>query len=134
LGTSFVIDNDGFATPVHVPDRIHGVEATVDWQTSDIWQLGGLISWNEGENDIDDDGDLEPLSTFRILPIRITAYLENETLSGWRNRFQALYVGGRDRAFYAGVDLVGIESYFVLDYISSIDLGSGSLQIGIRLK
>jgi len=132
LGTSFVLNDDGFATVVRAPERVYGMEATVDWQPSDTWQLGGLISWSEGENDIDDDGDFEPLSSFTIEPIKITAYVENETLPGWRNRLQALFVGGRDRAFEAGVEDFEIESYFVLDYISSIDLGPGSLQIGIQ--
>jgi len=29
------------------PKRIYGVEATVDWQPSETWQLGGSISWLE---------------------------------------------------------------------------------------
>jgi len=132
LGTSFVLRDDGDRALVRAPERIYGVEATVDWQPSETWQLGGLISWNEGESDVNDDGDFEPLSTFDIQPLKITAYVENETLPGWRNRFQALYVGGRDRAFEAGIDSGGIDSYFVLDYISSIELGPGSLQIGIQ--
>jgi iron complex outermembrane receptor protein len=132
LGTTFISDDDGIRRPVRAPERFYGVEATVDWQPSDTWQLGGLISWNEGESDIDDDGDFEPFSSRTISPLKITAYVENETLPGWRNRLQALYVGNRERAFEAGVDRVDIESYFVLDYISSIDIGPGSLQIGIQ--
>ncbi|MGJ3251624.1 MAG: TonB-dependent receptor domain-containing protein [Elainellaceae cyanobacterium] len=132
LGTSFILRDDGFSDLVRAPERVYGVEATVDWQPGDTWQLGGLISWSEGESDIDDDDDFEPLGSFRIPPIKITAYVENETLPGWRNRLQALYVGGRDRAFEAGVDLEEIDSYFVLDYISSVDLGPGSIQIGIQ--
>lgn len=63
-----------------------------------------------------------------------SVYVENGTLPGWRNRFQALFVGGRDRAFEAGQELKisRLRAIFVLDYISSIDLGPGSLQIGIQ--
>jgi iron complex outermembrane receptor protein len=116
------------------PERIYGIEATVDWQPSPTWQLGGLISWNEGENDLDEDGDFDPLGTADIQPLKITAYVENETLPGWRNRLQALFVGGRDRAFDPdeGPDFATVESYFVLDYISSIQLGPGTVQIGIQ--
>jgi len=116
------------------PERIYGIEATVDWQPSENWQLGGLISWNEGENDLDEDGDFDPLDSFEIQPIKVTAYVENETLPGWRNRLQALFVGGRDRAFDPdeGPDFASVESYFVLDYISSVQLGPGTLQIGIQ--
>jgi iron complex outermembrane receptor protein len=127
LGVNFALDADGRTVPVRAPERIYGVEATVDWQPSDTWQLGGLISWSEGDIDPDDDGNFEPLNSFRISPLKITAYVENETLPGWRNRFQALFVGGRDRG-----PLVETDSYFVLDYISSIDMGPGSLQIGIQ--
>ncbi|NDJ16891.1 TonB-dependent receptor [Myxacorys almedinensis] len=45
---------------------------------------------------------------------------------------QALYVGGRDRAFDARVDLVDISSYVVFDFVTSIALGPGNLQIGIH--
>jgi iron complex outermembrane receptor protein len=114
------------------PQRIYGVEATVDWQPSQTWLLGGSISWNEGENDLDEDGDFEALGTRDIQPIKITAYVENETLPGWRNRLQALFVGGRDRGFESGADPGEIDSYFVLDYIGSIELGPGTVQIGIQ--
>lgn len=114
------------------PQRIYGVEATIDWQPSQTWQLGGLVSWNEGENDLDEDGDFDALGTRDIQPLKITAYVENETLPGWRNRLQALFVGGRDRGFESDADPGELDSYFVLDYISSIELGSGSIQIGIQ--
>jgi iron complex outermembrane receptor protein len=135
LGVSLVTpDVDSDVQVARVPERIYGIEATVDWQPSQTWQIGGLISWNEGENDLDEDGDFEALSTRDIQPLKITAYVENETLPGWRNRLQALFVGGRDRAFDPdeGPDFVEIESYFVLDFISSIQLGPGTVQIGIQ--
>ena len=135
-GVSFnVVEvGDGF-TEIRVaraPRRIYGVEATVDWQPSPTWQLGGLISWNEGEDDQGDDGDFVALGTRDIQPIKISAYVENETLPGWRNRLQALLVGDRDRGFDADRDPQPIEGYFVVDYISSIQLGTGEIQIGIQ--
>jgi len=90
------------------------------------------LGWVEGDTDEEDDGNFEPISTFNIQPLKLTAYLENETLPGWRNRIQALYSGNRDRAFDAGVDAVGINDYFVVDLISQADLGPGTLQIGIN--
>jgi iron complex outermembrane receptor protein len=114
------------------PERIYGIEATVDAQVSDDWQLGGLVSWNKGENDPNDDGDFQPLSSFEIQPIKLSAYVQNQTTSDWNNRLQLLVVGGRDRAFEEGVDDTEIESYAVLDYISSVELGPGTLEIGIQ--
>ena len=90
------------------------------------------MSWNEGAIDPDNDGDFRPLSTFDIQPLKLTAYLENQTTPGWRNRLQVLFVGSRDRAFEEDVDPSPVESYAVVDYISTIKLGSGSLEIGIE--
>jgi len=135
FGVSFIQLTDPLRIQVaRGPRRIYGIEATVDWQPSPTWQLGGLISWNEGEDDQDEDGDFDPIGTRDIQPLKITAYVENQTTPGWRNRLQALLVGGRDRAFDPdnGPDFSEIESYVVLDYISSIQLGPGSLQIGIQ--
>jgi iron complex outermembrane receptor protein len=116
---------------LRAPQRNYGVEFAIDWQPSKTWQLGGSISWVEGDLK-NDDGDFVALSSFDVQPIKLTAYLENETLPGWRNRLQALYVGSRDRAFDAGVDPVGIENYFLVDLVSSIKLGNGTLNIGIQ--
>jgi len=135
-GVSFeVVEVGNGFTQIEVaraPRRIYGVEATVDWQPSPTWQLGGLVSWNEGEDDQDEDGDFVALGTRDIQPIKISAYVENETLPGWRNRLQALFVGNRDRGFNVGRDPQSIESYFVVDYISSIQAGPGEIQIGIQ--
>ncbi|MEO1466032.1 MAG: hypothetical protein AAFR89_07345, partial [Cyanobacteria bacterium J06633_1] len=63
----------------------------------------------------------------------LTAYVENETLPGWSNRLQALFSGNRD--LFADNTRFGrrpVDSYFVLDYISSIKMGSGTLQIGVE--
>ena len=132
LGVTLIPTASGQVTVARAPERVYGIEATVDWQPSDAWQLGSIISWSEGENDLDEDGDFEAFGSSRIQPIKITFYVENETLPGWRNRFQSLYVGDRSRGFESGADAVDIDGYFVLDYISSIDLGPGTVQIGIQ--
>lgn len=111
--------------------RIYGIEAAVDWQPGDKWNVGSTFTWSEGDQE-DDNGDFEPLRSNRISPIKVTAYVQNETLPGWNNRLQMLYVGNRDRAFDEGVDPVSIESYITFDLISSINLGGGTLQLGIE--
>lgn len=129
LGTTFTAPG----TVIRAPEKIYGVEATLDVQPSDIWQLGGSVSLVEGEIDTNDDGDYDPLDGFRIPPLIIRAYVENETLPGWRNRLQALFSGSRDRF---NDDLAfgrrAVDSYLTVDYISSIDIGSGTLQLGIE--
>jgi iron complex outermembrane receptor protein len=138
LGARLVEDERGILTLQRAPERVYGVEASVDWQPTARWQLGSVFSWNEGESDPNDDGDFQPLNSFSIQPIKLTAYVQHETLPGWSNRLQLLYVGDRDRAFETlndrdqPIDPEPIEGYVVLDYISSIDLGGGTLQIGIQ--
>ncbi|MGD2183269.1 TonB-dependent receptor domain-containing protein [Lusitaniella coriacea] len=131
LGEFFAFDGD-VSRLLRAPSRIYGIEATVDAQLNSAWQLGGTLSWAEGENDDDGDGDFSPISTFSIQPLKLTAYVAHQTSPGWTNRLQFLYVGGRDRAFDAGVDRVSIEDYFVVDLISEVQIGRGSLQIGIQ--
>ncbi|MEM7793205.1 MAG: TonB-dependent receptor [Cyanobacteria bacterium P01_C01_bin.118] len=132
LGTNIVVDVDGFPAPVRAPQRNYGVEATVDWQPSDIWRLGGLFSWNEGDSDIDDDGDFQPLSSFDVSPFKLGLYVENDTTPGWTNRLELLAVGSRDRAADDNVPgEVPIDGYVTLDFLSSLKLGDGTLSLGV---
>lgn len=120
-------------TVIRDPERVYGIEAAIDAQLSDRCQLGGTLALIGGEIDRGDDGDYEPLDGFRIPPLKISAYIENETLPGWRNRLQALLSGDRD--VFGDTIAFGrrpVESYLVVDYISSIQLGSGTLQLGIE--
>jgi iron complex outermembrane recepter protein len=132
LGASLVANNLGELSIARAPQRVYGIEASVDWQISNKWSIGGILGWSEGENDINEDGDYLALTSGEIQPLKLVAYVQNETLPGWNNRLQALYVGNRDRAVDDGVDPTPIDSYVVLDFISSIKLGSGTLSIGIE--
>lgn len=114
-------------------ERVYGIETAVDYQPSDRTTLGGSLTLLCGEIDTGDDGDYAPLDGFRIPPLKIVAYVENETLPGWRNRLQALFSGSRD--VFSDSTAFGrrpVESYFTLDYISSIQLGVGTVQLGIE--
>ena len=129
LGTTFTAPG----TVIRAPEQVYGIEATLDVQPSNDWQLGGSVSFVEGDIDTGDDGEYDPLDGFRIPPLILRAYVENETLPGWRNRLQALFSGSRDRFDDSTVfGRRAVESYFTLDYISSINIGSGTLQLGIE--
>ncbi|MGG6287165.1 TonB-dependent receptor, partial [Leptolyngbya sp. AN03gr2] len=133
LGTSFVFNEEtNFYDVVRSPERTYGIEAAIDVKLSRAWQIGGTAGWIEGEFDEEDTGNYTALSGLRIPPLKLTAYVENETLPGWRNRLQAQYVGNRDRAFVDGADPAGVTNYFTVDYVSSIRLGGGTLQLGIE--
>ncbi|MBE7385428.1 MAG: TonB-dependent receptor [Leptolyngbya sp. SIO1E4] len=131
LGNSIVIDENGLGTLVRAPQRNYGVEATVDWQPSNTWRLGGLFSWNEGENDVDEDGDFDPLGSVNVQPYKVGLYIENDTTPGWTNRLELLAIGSRDRAADEGIDDVAIDGYVTVDFLSRIQLGGGQLTLGI---
>ncbi|BAT54657.1 putative ferric aerobactin receptor [Nostoc sp. NIES-3756] len=130
LGTTFTAPG----TVIRAPERIYGLEAAIDVQPSPKWQVGSTFTLIGGEIDSNNDSEYEPLDGFRIPPLKITAYVENETLPGWRNRLQALFSGNRE-VFSTNTTAFGrrpVESYFTLDYISSLKIGSGTLQVGIE--
>ena len=131
LGNSIAIDENGIGTLIRAPQRNYGVEATLDWQASDTWRLGGLFSWNEGENDVDDDGDFEPLNNLNIQPFKLGFYVENDTTPGWTNRLELLAVGNRNRAFDEGIDDFAIDGYVTVDFLSTLQLGEGQLTLGV---
>lgn len=132
LGISFQpVGNTGRLELIRAPERIYGLEATVDWQPEKTWSIGGTATYLEGEYE-DDNGDYIAIDSSRIPPVKLTAYLENQTTSKWSNRLQLLYSGNRDRAFDDGSDGGPISSYVTLDYISTIQVGNGLLQLKVE--
>ncbi|MEG4806695.1 TonB-dependent receptor [Microcoleus sp. F8-D3] len=132
LGVNFQpVGNTGRLELTRAPERIYGLEGTVDWQPAPAWSLGGTATYIQGEYD-DDNGRSLALDSSRIPPLKLTAYLENETLPGWNNRLQLLYSGNRDRAFKDGSDGGPISSYLTLDYVSAVKIGSGLLQVKVE--
>ncbi|MCA1992665.1 MAG: TonB-dependent receptor [Coleofasciculus sp. S288] len=117
---------------VRAPQRNYGIEAALDWQPTAQWRIGGTVGWNEGEADEDDDGEFTALGTFDVQPWKLTAYVEHQTTPTWSNRLQLLYSGNRDRGFEAGADGLPIEDYITLDLVSQLQIGDGTLSLGIE--
>ena len=134
LGTSLreTPPGSGAVTVIRAPQRNYGVEATLDWQLAEHWRLGSTVTWNEGESDINDDGEFLALSTFTVQPWKLTAYVEHQTTPTWSNRLQLLYSGNRDRGFDDGVEVFPIEDYITFDLISQLQLGPGTLTLAVE--
>jgi iron complex outermembrane receptor protein len=129
------VSSNGFAANVvRAPERTYGLEATLDVYPSDTLAVGGSFTWIEGEHDPDRDGDYTALNGWRIPPPKLTAYVEHQTQPGWSNRLQVLYSGSRDRAAEDGVTYGGreVESFVVVDLLSTLKAGPGSLGIGVE--
>ncbi|NBD33522.1 MAG: TonB-dependent receptor [Cyanobacteria bacterium] len=131
LGISLVSNEELDALVIaRSPKRTYGVEGTVDWQPSDQWQLGGTLTLMEGEDNQDGDDNFEALGSRDIQPLKLTAYIQNQTTPNWSNRLQFLIVG--DRAVDNSSITEEIDSYVTVDWISAIDMGSGTLAIGVE--
>jgi iron complex outermembrane receptor protein len=123
-----------FANLVRAPERVYGVEGTIDVQ-ADRWAVGGTATYVEGENDINRTGDYKYLNGFRIPPLKVTAYVEHLSVPAWnwRNRVQVLYSGTRDpglgEAVFGGRP---VHSFTIVDLISTVKAGPGVLRFGIE--
>jgi iron complex outermembrane receptor protein len=130
LGSSFGPD----LRIVRAPERIRGLESTVDVSPAEGWRLGGTLTLVEGEQDADGDGDVdEPLGALRVPPTKVTAYAEGRLLPGWRARVQALHSGSR--APFPGGDGFGrgaVDAYTVLDVSTGVELWRGTVELGVR--
>lgn len=130
LGTS----SGGFNRPVvRAPEKIYGVEATIDAQPVSRWNLGGTATWLEGRTDPSFSGNWTWLNSFRIPPVKLTAYVDHQTTGRWHNRLQGLYSGSRkhfgNRNVFGERDVL---SYLVFDWISSVRAGRGDIQLSIE--
>lgn len=131
---------------VRAPERVRGVEGTLDVQPGRGLGAGGTVSWTEGEfyTRVGADSVWQPLNTFRIQPLKLTAYAEHRTRAGWTNRVQVLHSGARDRAYDAFLRRPGVNpaapgfgerrvaAYTLVDVLSRVDLGRGALTLGVR--
>jgi iron complex outermembrane receptor protein len=134
LGTSLAAANPNEPIPVlRSPERIYGFEASLNTYPTDRLTTGGTFTWMEGKVDSDDDGTYdEYLPGNRISPLKLTAYVEHQTRPDWGNRLQAMVVGDRDRFDGEGFGLGPVESYAILDLISTLQLGSGELTLAVN--
>lgn len=123
-----------FANVVRAPERVYGVEGTVDWQIDD-WKVGGTATYVEGENAVNGSIDYKYLNGFRVPPVKLTGYVEHLTVPrwNWRNRLQVLYSGTRDPKL--GDTVFGgrtVHSFTVLDLISTVKAGPGTVRFGVE--
>ncbi|WP_237332777.1 TonB-dependent receptor [Zobellella iuensis] len=115
-------------------ERIYGVEATLDHRLNEQWQLGGLLTWMEGESYNEAAGEWKALNGYRIPPLQVRAYVEYRPYDQWYHRLQANYSGSRDDAFkdQVGFGSRQVASYTTLDYSTRYDLGRHGVSLGVE--
>jgi iron complex outermembrane receptor protein len=130
LGTSI----SGFGTPIlRAPEKVYGLEATLDLQPVKKFNVGGTLTWLEGKVDPTSRGNFVFLNSYRIPPVKVTAHVQHQTTERWSNRIQVLHSGNRAR-FGASVRFgeLSLRDYTVTDFYSSVRLSRGSLRVGIE--
>ncbi|WP_375056139.1 TonB-dependent receptor [Zobellella sp. DQSA1] len=115
-------------------ERIYGAEATLDHRLNEQWQLGGLLTWMEGESYNEAAGEWKALNGYRIPPLQVRAYVEYRPYHQWFHRLQANYSGSRDDAFkdQVGFGSRKVDSYTTLDYSTRYDLGRHGFNLGVE--
>jgi iron complex outermembrane receptor protein len=114
------------------PERIWGVEASAEVTPTEDLGFGGTFTWQEGEVDLDDDGNFEEdLPSTRIAPVKITSYVEYSPLAWLEGRLQSLYSGERtpDSTQFGGQP---VDDYVLVDLNLSADTGYGTVDLGIE--
>ncbi|RMC37938.1 TonB-dependent receptor [Paracoccus alkanivorans] len=115
-------------------EKIYGIEGGLHYAVDDRLRLGGTFTLQEGTSEDPETGDSIALNSYRISPLKLTAYVEYSPKPWWDMRLQALYSAGRDSAFEDGVPFGGreVEDYAVLDLYNRFELERGTLSVGIE--
>ncbi|MEM8937445.1 MAG: TonB-dependent receptor [Pseudomonadota bacterium] len=128
LGATFIIPPGSFMGGfARAPQENYGFEAVVGVNPIENLRLSGALSWNDGDFDIDDDGDFDPLPGLEAPGLKFVFnanYDVNEDLS---LNGQILTVGDRNRAFDAGIDPAPVDGYTVVDIGALYAIGPGAL-------
>lgn len=135
-GTNF----DADLNIVTQPERIYGLEASASGRPVDKLQIGGTFTWMHGEIDNDNDGTYdEDLPSLRIPPVKVTGSVSYEFLDWLSAGTQVFYSGTQtnNSGLFGGgcpswLDYCfDIDSYFLVDLFSNIDVGPGVLNVNV---
>lgn len=117
------------------PERIWGVEATIDARLTGNLSVGATYSWAKGEYDPDLDGVFTPLPAVRVNPVKLTGYVSADVAEGWTVRLQGLYSFEAKRNYGAMAGQFGfmpVDAFFVMDLSVSAEFGPGRFSLGIQ--
>jgi len=119
------------AIPLRQPERIWGVESTLNVRLDDQWKVGGTASYQEGEREV--DGEWQDLQGTFIQPFRLTGYGEYDPLAWLSTRLQFEYSPDSDR--FPGSTTFGegeVSELFLMDFIASAQTRHGEFRLGLE--
>lgn len=138
-GVSYVFNSAAPNEPraLVAPDRVRGIEATLDYTGIERWNFGMTYARSKGDADTNNDGSYDtPLQNRRIPPPSVTAHAEYELSPGSFIRLQGLWSGDRNAfpntvpgRFHEG----HVHSYYVFDVIGRFNiLKNADLTVGVK--
>jgi iron complex outermembrane receptor protein len=118
--------------PLREPREFWGVEGTADWRIDARWSTGGTLAWMDGLRKLE-SGEKRRIGSSESPPLMLGAHLEHSPMAGWKNRLQLDYRASRD-PFNGSADWPEgrVDSLFLAHVSTSVDVGPGKLQIGVR--
>ena len=136
LGSTFTVVTLPNGTQIReverAPERVWGFEATLDGRLNDKTEIGGTFSWQEGERDINDDGNFTDLPGTRIAPLKINAYTRYQATEKIDLFVQALWSDSQDR--FPGSTRTNegdVSELFLVDASIGWDIPTGRISLGI---
>jgi iron complex outermembrane receptor protein len=114
------------------PEKVWGVEGALDYSLSKALRAGGTVSWMDGSTKT--AGVKRDLGNLVLTPFRVTGFVNASLSDSWSARLQALYSGDRsiEDAEVFEFQYAPVFSYFVLDASTSVELGRGTLTVGLQ--
>jgi iron complex outermembrane receptor protein len=119
--------------PLRAPQRFKGVEATFDWNVSERWAAGGLLTLQKGVIYNAGLGRYIEYSSSAVSPGRLTAYAQFAPFEGFQARLQGTYYAAADY-FTPGEQSLGFfnsDSLFLADLSSSYKIGPGEVTLSV---
>jgi len=128
--------NNGL-TLTRTQERIHGVEATVDYYgDNDVWATGGTLTWMQGRETPQGATQDRIMTGYRIPPLKLTGYVQYQPDDRWSTRMQVTWFGARDyrladgRTQFARAD---VKSYYTVDLVTRYKLNkSDTVTVGVQ--
>ncbi len=114
---------------IRAPERIWGLELSLDGEPAPDWRWGSSVSWVNGETQEATTGVWSPLDTSRIPPAKLTTYLEHSIAGQWHVRGQYLYSSFQHR-FRGNPAVSGeadVAAYGLVDVSVGRKVGPGEL-------
>ncbi|WP_370282855.1 TonB-dependent siderophore receptor [Pigmentiphaga sp. H8] len=129
--------NNGL-TLLRTKEKIHGVEASLDYfSDDDRWSAGGSFTWMKGRELPQNASAYQDMTGFRIPPLKLTAYAEYRPNGSWSHRVQVTSYASRDyrlngqtsfgRYDAKGYTTVDLVSHWRIDAKNRVSLGIENL-------